>query len=255
MEANLVASLQRGECIPLFRSVEKEGPPLEPPQPDPPGSTSRLKSSASRGASRVRTISGMNEHLLAQLALPVPLLRVSSTASALVVVKGRPPLPRPPPTASNTNNCSASTTTAADGEHLHEPSNADDDTDLELSPEMDLSKHASDENLLRGEDLLDGDALLMADLEASDDDSENDPAVKSSSLPPVANPADHTKPATRRRAAAAPYRPPKVDQSGLAPLSHIRRNTAGTVHVKGTMEKPDVDGTIHVVCGVIRAHI
>jgi Cyclin, N-terminal domain len=44
-------------------------------------------------------------------------------------------------------------------------------------------------------------------------------------------------------------------------FSHIRRNTAGegallTTHMKGgTMEKPDIDSTIHVVCGVIRAHI
>jgi hypothetical protein len=50
----------------------------------------------------------------------------------------------------------------------------------------------------------------------------------------------------------------KTDKTGLAPLSHIRRNTAGSVQqakAGTTMDKPDIEGTIHVVCGVIRAHI
>lgn len=236
MEANVLASLARGERIPCYSHFPKEGPPQEPL---PPVAQSRPQSV------RVRTISGMNELLLAQLQHPIPLGRVASSPSR-ALVEGRPPLPRPPP---STPLAFASATTQHLGsdqsQHQSKPNQmpmaAEDD--LALSPEDDhkMSTHAggdADDALLQGEDLLDG---LVADLEVSDDDSEND------SIPTAA-----AKPKAEVPAAAAKG---GHNGGGIKKVSHIRRNTAGTVHVKGTMEKPDIDGTIHVVCGVIRAHI
>jgi hypothetical protein len=271
MEANLVASLARGERIPRYSQLPKEGPPLEPLQSSKSQEAKSKKGSSGGGKnSRVRTISGMNEHLLAQLQQPLPLTRVASSprGSVTAAVEGRPPLPRPPPSTLHNigpytpSGSTSSNVDAAGGVATQKPkqlfqSTNDDDNTLELSPEVDHNKRSAavtdtDDAELQGEDLLDGAA---ADLEISDDDdsdSNNGPLQ-------VTAAAMAAKPKTTAVVSnATPTRAAKVETKTSptkARSSHIRRNTAGTVHVKGTMEKPDIDGTIHVVCGVIRAHI
>jgi hypothetical protein len=186
MERNILASLERGEKIPGAIDLEKEGPPVEPEElPEP--------------KCRVRTISGMNEHLLAQLNDPTSILMPvkpfrygnGSNQPTTKVMEGRPPLPpshphpqRPAPTSP-----------------LDSPPDSDD---------------------LRGEDFLE--SPLMSEY---DDNLAETP----------------------------PKRDQKTAPSKLTPLSHVRRNTGGTMFVKSTMEKPDVNATIQCVCGVYRAHI
>ena len=324
MEGNLLASLARGECIPIRSRPEQN--PQNDTQPTERGlkctsatSDSSLSlSSANKdavvpqpnttpieetnGTGRIRTISCMNEHLLAQIQEPIQLQRVPSSSIAKSL-EGRPPLPsRPAASSGSTNAFSTAQSilnhTTNDGNHPFPPSSQqykndetlendlqnyfttanEDDDDLKLSPEemprkQQLPVH---DDILMGEELLDG-ALMLADLEVSDDeDANNDlngehsnsnivPATtgpqNSIPLPSpqqvVSVPSRSMQPAVM----TAPTKGKKADTNGSNQYSHIRRNTAGegailTTHMKGgTMEKPDIDSTIHVVCGVIRAHI
>jgi len=73
MEANILASLKRGELVPSvpLEETSDEGPPLEPIP------------------TRVRTISGMNEHLLSEIHRSD-----QSLTEQKGVMVGRPPLPQ-----------------------------------------------------------------------------------------------------------------------------------------------------------------
>ena len=127
-----------------------------------------------------------------------------------------------------------------------------------------------------GEELLDG-ALMLADLEVSDDEDANNDLngehSNSNIIPATTGPQNSIPLPSQQQVVSVPSRSmqpavmtaptkgKKADTNGSNQYSHIRRNTAGegailTTHMKGgTMEKPDIDSTIHVVCGVIRAHI
>lgn len=91
METNIYKSLQRGECIPGIDELTIEAPqePMVPVMAMVP---------TRDGKSRVRTISGMDESLLAELKLgakatvPAPGATKSHT-TAPANVRGRPPLP------------------------------------------------------------------------------------------------------------------------------------------------------------------
>jgi hypothetical protein len=115
---------------------------------------------------------------------------------------------------------------------------------------------------------------MLADLEVSDDEDNTDDDVNgdhatlhviSDISGPKQIPAEVDAISVLSRSVQptiiAPTKVKKSETNGLNHYSHIRRNTAGegailTTHMKGgTMEKPDIDSTIHVVCGVIRAHI
>jgi Cyclin, N-terminal domain len=316
MERNLLASLARGECVPLSRQEDEMHVPVssQTVNSDGPLSIEDIQSLASDTkltsndgndkTGRVRTISCMNEHLLAQLQQPLHLQRVSSSGISKSF-EGRPPLPSRPPLSStilaapgpcsssinNNSNFGIDTQTVALGssESRHFDNDLDefeknyyftavndDFDDLRLSPEESQRKQQipgtgpSQDDTLRGEDLLDG-ALMLADVDVSDEEDGHDKGkatlsgnVKQGiSRPDMLLGTPRVEVVTSSGISSNPISPKvtkskKVDSNGLAPLSHIRRNTAGAVppNVKGgTMEKPDIDATIHVVCGVIRAHI
>ena len=324
MEGNLLASLARGECIPIRSRPEQN--PQNDTQPTERGlkctsatSDSSLSlSSANKdavvpqpnttpieetnGTGRIRTISCMNEHLLAQIQEPIQLQRVPSSSIAKSL-EGRPPLPsRPAASSGSTNAFSTAQSilnhTTNDGNHPFPPSSQqykndetlendlqnyfttanEDDDDLKLSPEemprkQQLPVH---DDILMGEELLDG-ALMLADLEVSDDEDANNDLngehSNSNIIPATTGPQNSIPLPSQQQVVSVPSRSmqpavmtaptkgKKADTNGSNQYSHIRRNTAGegailTTHMKGgTMEKPDIDSTIHVVCGVIRAHI
>ena len=230
MERNLLASLARGEVVPGQRELEQVGPPLEPLYNRGDDTTKP----------RVRTISAVNEHLLAQLSLqeggnsktsyatsqlhPHKLLHHPQTPSS--PIQGRPPLPSRPPQpplkpsstgSAFTSNGSNKTGKNDNGKSL--PSFHSSDS-LELSPEPAEPKGAvADTDMLRGVDLLD-----HAEWPSSPE-------------------SDH-KTTTNESSAIIP-RP--------APL-HVRSHTTGGA-VQDSMEQPDIEATINCVCSVFRAHM
>ena len=315
MERNLLTSMARGERIPIQskpeqikqddmqlhqNTLECKTTAIESasthkdvltPQPD----SKLIEEINSNG--RIRTISCMNEHLLAQIQQPIQLQRVPSS-NASKSLEGRPPLPSRPVLSTGTTNGISSAqslsshvshdgnypfhlssqkyetneTVKNDGQSLFISGN-DDYDDLRLSPEEIQRKVQIpvQEDILRGEELLDG-ALMLADLDVSDDEDTNDDDLtgehgNANIISSVAGLPDSmqmqetvTKLNTliQQTVISTTTKGKKVDSNHF---SHIRRNTAGegailTTHMKGgTMEKPDIDSTIHVVCGVIRAHI
>ena len=92
MEANIYKSLQRGECIPGVKKLPI-GAPQEPMVPD------MAVMPTCHGKPRVRTISGMDESLLAELkhgakaAAPAAAATKSHASAPANNVRGRPPLP------------------------------------------------------------------------------------------------------------------------------------------------------------------
>jgi hypothetical protein len=315
MERNLLASLARGECIPIQSKPKQSN--QDDNQPDLNGldcRTTAIESPASNkhglssqpnpisteeisGSGRVRTISCMNEHLLAQIQQPIQLQRVPSN-NASKLLEGRPPLPsRPTPSAGITNGFSSaqslSNHTSHDVNHLFLSSSQqcennealesayctfgnDEYDDLRLSPEEILRKQQlpPQDDILRGEELLDG-ALMLADLEVSDDEDARDDDARedytksnivsditgSLQVDSIHKAAELEATAVQSASIQATTKGKKADSNGLNNFSHMRRNTAGegailATHMQGgTMEKPDINSTIHVVCGVIRAHI
>mmetsp|Transcript_7183 Transcript_7183/g.13285 ORF Transcript_7183/g.13285 Transcript_7183/m.13285 type:complete len:631 (-) Transcript_7183:117-2009(-) len=226
MEKNIMKSLERGEVIPgiPLDETKKEGPPQEP-----------------LPKSRVRTISGMDDVLLAELRddynnygasrqkqlqpqkhrqpLPAVSTSLSSSASSL---KGRNPVPKPgrPPLPSLRQANSKSQI----------GKNDQDEDDLQLSPDLDaeakhssqngqtLQKKPSQQNLeLAGEKFVD--APIHSDNEQRQMENELSSGER------------------------------------VSPPGHARRNTGGTIYLQNTMTNPDIQATIKCVCGVYRAHI
>ena len=200
MEQNILQSLARGELIPgiPLSETKKEGPPKEP-----------------RPVQRVRTISSMDNLLLAELrddssvrrqemSLRTSVQSVSSSSSQIpnsTDKSGRPPLPTGP-SARRTHRPVESTEVSKD----HSKRSSDNDlTDPEI---------AREDAELAGESLLDAPIQSECDL---------------SEL--------------------------RVMTTTSPPLGHTRRNTGGTIYLKTTMTNPDINATIKCVCGVYRAHI
>jgi hypothetical protein len=199
MESNIRQSLSRGELLPTIprAKMEKEGPPQEPLP------------------ARVRTISGMNEQLLAELRDDNENTNRSPRGAP---VEGRPPLPQ-----------RRAVQSSKDEPLKHNAAfHADTREDTpEVFMEKDGSKSPVDEDL-QGEFLLDEPLL--------DDGAAQDLHMNNSS--------DSMSNGNSSMIA----RPPAL-------TIHKRRNTSGTVFVKSTMENPDIQATIKCVCGVYRAHL
>lgn len=225
MERNLKASLARGEVVPGKREVEKEGPPQEPINSAPTPETSKQ---------RIRTISAVNEHLLAQLSLqeepsqpplmkqqPPPQSSSTGNGHSSSPIAGRPPLPSQ---RSRSNVFAAPAPQPELTKSSTMPSYNSMDS-LELSPEDNAdSKRIVDTDMLRGIDLLD--SIDAAGVSSPEQDFDNQ------------------KKKSPEKAAA------------MTPLKHVRSHTANRVQdVQDTMEKPDIDATINCVCSVYRAHI
>ena len=225
MEKNVRLSLSRGELIPgiPLADTKKQGPPLEPVPPR-----------------RVRTISGMDDILLAELSgdssmvdtnpqhqkqllqthrqRQSPLKTQSSQSSHETSSissshqrRGRPPLPSGPANGSRRS--------------MYKSSDS-----LEVSPDSSLPKSLNIEAATstsdrinhpfsREESFLAGETLLDAPIQTECDLSEIVPATEN------------------------------------APTGHARRNTGGTIYVQSTIFNPDIEKTIKCVCGVFRAHI
>jgi hypothetical protein len=140
MERNIIKSLEKKECIP---GLEQTSEDLKIPS-TPADETPSIEGTKQR----VRTISGMDESLLAQLYIgPKPVVptaavvpkkpSTSTTTAPLVDIRGRPPLPRRP----------SSRDTAADSMTL-----SPDDCDAKYP---DLTRRDSEGAELAGEKLLD----------------------------------------------------------------------------------------------------
>ena len=220
MENNVKLSLDRGELIPgvPLAETEKQGPPMEPAPPK-----------------RVRTISGMDDILLAELRshsgmLPLPVQTQKqqqnhsrktqpsqghdahgSVSISSNIRSGRPPLPSGPTSGSRRGMYKASDS-------------------LEVSPDNNIPKTSTmvaptttserqEIPFRRGDSELAGEKLLDA------------PIQTECYLSDVGMPTDNTL------------------------TGHIRRNTGGTIYVQSTIFNPDIEKTIKCVCGVYRAHI
>ena len=257
MERNLLASLARGEVVPGRKELERVGPPQEP----------LYNNRGDVGKSRVRTLSAVNEHWLAQLSMQERATTAPNNnnsnnnnhqrghaaqqqqhhqlQSPSSPIQGRPPLPSRPPQpqskltttapacsnngSSNSQNGTSNGNGSGNGNHI--PSFHAMDS-LELSPDPTESKKgpAADTDKLRGIDLLDHAEL------SSSPEAEYKPSNAS---------ANKTSSSTTNNNTNSPKRPPAL---------HVRSHTAGgAVHT--SMEQPDIDATINCVCSVYRAHI
>jgi hypothetical protein len=263
METNIYASLARGELIPnVHDPLPKEGPPQEP------------TNIAAAASVRVRTISGMNEHVLAELQAqsafapsttngasrihnlnnhhqyhPFPV--ATATSKPLSAEKGRPPLP---PSMANTmsmnpfgtlsQEMAASSSVPSNPTNTFHASSFDssippqDDDLLELSPDWESqpSNHKSTAITTTESEGLQGLDYLLPEETAT-----------ASQIPP-STVTQQQQQQNQSNHPSSLGRP--------APLAiHMRRNTSSNYYVRETMEKPDIDATIQCVCGVLRAHI
>lgn len=285
VQRNIISSLARGELIPGVaredKKVVEQGPPQEPVtkvvsllrvrQP----SQKRLQMEQhSQQASRIRTISGMNEQLLAELQSgdkpnrpdatgdaaaaanrssagqrPASTAAATSTtaqpAAAPATVEGRPPL-MPPRGSSSKAVIETKESSSQDSMDLSpddvQPKTAGAAAPTAAGATVSAADHPAES--LRGESLLDGPILESASGRVSIATASGNPTGDSADAP----------------AAAAADQAPASSSSAANPshqqLSHVRRNTGGTIFsLHSTMENPDINATIRCVCGVYRAHI
>jgi hypothetical protein len=278
MEDNIRNSLVRRELIPGMPQGNSHcpavGPPLEPLLSTPP---SQL---------RVRTISAMNEHLLAEVNSdnsnnftnhninnnsqnsnsnstttrsnsnsnypPTATASLPHQRSSGPPVKGRPPLPVRGRSQSNGHESNGQHELALEYNNLEHNLNLDL---LELSPEENehhealfQGEIALPEDSLAGEYLLDG---PMLDQDLPEEHLQTmDPNKNMNNSGKAPNATVTTTKTTTTKTLAAPI---------PAGSNHLRRNTGtgGTIFgiVQSTMENPNVNATIRCVSGVYRAHI
>lgn len=236
MEVNILKSLRRGEVIPGIpkASLEPTGPPLEPRNANP------------LGARNFRTLSRMDDTILAELrddvVSPEEFDRAmqahqSTRTRPRSSSRGRPPLPGPSRSSRSERSRSRSrsqrqpvdaSATDANKTESNEPSrvvrtnSGGPPLPRSGSPRNSVNgkppqQPKSDENTAgpegeAGAQLLDG--TIKAEIQALSEKS-----------------------------------------SAVVNKNHVRRNTGGTIYVDGTMSNPDVEATIKCVCGVYRAHL
>ncbi|KAG7346628.1 cyclin-like protein [Nitzschia inconspicua] len=214
MEKNLVQSLARGELIPGIprEETKDEGSPKEP-----------------LPKCRVRTISGMDDVLLAELrgdychsepvkavprrptdpSRPATITTRQSSAKSNVPIAGRPPLP------------------VSRQSSVKSVKKNDEVDDLQLSPDLDenTSKQHRPEQpspRMRGSELA---GVQFLDAPIHDNMEWRQIGNEIGTERVTSNP------------------------------THARRNTGGTIYLQHTMINPDIKATIKCVCGVFRAHI
>jgi hypothetical protein len=238
MEKNIMKSLQRGEVIPgiPYKETKKEGPPKEP-----------------LPKTRVRTISGMDDFLLAELrddhnnssanrrqvhnqtltqqrqqqqvtfnnnnnnnnnnTNKITSSSIGGGGSSSIRSTGRPPL-----------SSSRQVGTSSQAQQ-----NGNDDIDMILSPDIEKNTKAT-----HGQQPLP--SAVKQDLELAGEKFLDAPVHTDSEWREMENEL------------SAPT-------GEWAPGCHIRRNTGGTIYLQNTMTNPDIQATIKCVCGVYRAHI
>ena len=225
MEERIRESLKRGELIPGIPRDHHEvidvGPPLDPMIGKP-------------ATIRMRTISGMDEHMMAELrahesdqliALQESMEQAPSSSNNTVTASQR----RSP---SSTISASSSNIPTSQDRQGRPPLpnrrlDAEENSSL-LREDSDLGDDSNETESLRGVDLLEESPMRLA----TTGKAATDLAPSSTS--------------------------PSSDDSPTfvaSPLTHIRRNTGGTYFAHTTMDNPDIDASIKCVCGVYRQHI
>jgi len=235
VDRNIRASLKRGEVIPgiPIKETAKQGPPLEPMNRGDLAAAAAAVAAAAQSPlkPRIRTISAMNEQLLAELQQPQPSQQQNGGATSAAVYNGHH---QSNAAAAHNHHQPPSSTVHQEGRPPLMPPrqqqqakpgidpNASGSQDsMDLSPDnVEPKRQPSSADDLRGEKLLDA-PILEASLPTSDLKNHD----------------------------------PQRQQQQQQQLQHIRRNTGGTIYMQSTMENPDVDATIKCVCGVYRAHI
>jgi hypothetical protein len=218
MEKNLVKSLERGELIPgIPRDETKdEGSPKEP-----------------LPKTRVRTISGMDDFLLADLRGD-DYLQDDDTAKT-GMLQQKPTQPRltcaiptknaPKSSASMAGRPPLPSARQSSGRTLQKNEEEDD---LQLSPDIDDEKTKHRPVQQPSSQLRDRELTGVQFLDA-----------------PIHNDSEWRQIGTHVN--------PEKELS--PPPRHSRRNTGGTIYLQHTMINPDIKATIKCVCGVYRAHI
>ena len=226
METNIKASLKRGELIPgiPLNKTKDEGPPLEP-----------LPILSKPEAIRIRTISGMDEGLLAELrddhttkkqslathqqhrvgAAPASTYLVQQPLSSTTNKKGRPPLP----------TISSSV-----------PKRQQPVTSMELSPD----DHAAANNKTAS-------TAVVVEPELAGEMILDEPLV--------AEPLSNLVAPTSTSSPSSTIKKPACLSNNATTGGHTRRNTGGTIYLQTTMENPDIKATIKCICGIYRTHI
>ena len=241
MEVNILRSLSRGEVIPGIPTVKlvPTGPPLEP------------TNASAIGARNVRTLSKMDDTVLAELRDDVitpeefnRAIQAQTRSKPRSSSRGRPPLPNPNRSfngsvrdRSQSRSRSRSgrsvtdtldTVEAAVGSEKKKASSSNSSAPQlrtgRSKPPPTSSSSRSTTTTSGGEDPAGTDSLAGEHLLDGPLNSEI------TSLSSGENKATNNK-------------------------NHIRRNTGGTIYVKSTMANPDVEATIKCVCGVYRAHM
>jgi Cyclin len=213
MERNLANSFARGELIPgiPYKETKTEGPPKEP-----------------HHKSRVRTISGMDDMLLAEL-------RDDSNSNLRRQDQHqRQPMVTVQTNASLAGKCEIQTTGRV---HLS--------STLEGRPPLPVSRQHHHH------------AAVQKD---GSDGMQTSSGITEKVKPPLQKPRPEL---AGEKSVAAPIhddgRKLGAEMTGVTspPTSggHARRNTGGTIYLQNTMTNPDIKATIKCVCGVYRAHI
>lgn len=222
MEANILRSMAQGNLNPVSGSDEEADEVGDMPQP------TEMKRAWSRGGpalerpKMVRTISSMDDALLAELT------RVESqnpSPNSVTVAGGSDtsgPFAIPP------------MTTAKDS--LESKSSFDD---VALGDENEQSMAI--ERLRRVADEMARSSQVGASI-----------ALAAESVSSGGSPTGASSP-SRSESKSPP--PSSGDLRGLAKPNLAKRNTCGTLYVGSTMSAPDKDATIKCVCGVYRAHL
>lgn len=240
MEVNILKSLHRGELIPGIpkANLEPTGPPLEPRNANP------------LGARNFRTLSRMDDTILAELRDDVVSpeefdramqVHQSTRTRPRSSSRGRPPLPGPtrssPSERSRSRSRSQRDASAADANKAEgsEPSRAVRSN----SGGPPLPRSSSPRNSVSNTN------------NASSNKPPQQPRGDKNSAGPEGLSGAHLLDGTIK----AEIQALADKSSGTVNKNHVRRNTGGTIYVNGTMSNPDVEATIKCVCGVYRAHL
>jgi hypothetical protein len=240
MEKNILSSLEKGELIPglstiLTKDSAKKpgesflhiGPPREPKSP-PLGTTNHICETPTSTSGRVRTISAMDEVLLAELQRDTAISAGADVRNKddlpprqmehILPKSGRPPLPtgtsRRDVVEDDDALCSMELSPdPVQGDKMAHPFHRDGVSMIE----------AISSPMLTHEDALAGESLL------------DEPIQDETAL--IAEIATVTP------------------NARLPKALHARRNTGGTIYLQNTIYNPDIQATITCVCGVYRAHV
>lgn len=247
MEKNILKSLSRGEVVPGIpkAKLEPTGPPLEPRNANP------------LGARNFRTLSRMDDTILAELRDDVispeefdRALQAQQRTRPRSSSRGRPPLPGP-------SRSSRSERSRSRSRSQRQQSSADQP--VESAAETSSETTAKPGNG-RSRPLPRGLAKVNSqNVVAGRSKARRQCSNVTASSPGGEDPAGPDALAGERMLVGPIQAEIQTLADSNAPpaygKNHVRRNTGGTIYMNGTMSNPDVEATIKCVCGVYRAHL